>query len=66
MQDEAPTNLKVAERIARILADSRIPVLVIGAVAFAAHRYVRFTEETAAGSPTRTSSSCSGGIPRWI
>jgi hypothetical protein len=45
MQDEAPTNLQVAERIARILADSHIPVLVIGAVALAAHRYVRFTED---------------------
>lgn len=45
MQEEAPTNLQVAERIARMLADSRIPVLVIGAVALAAHRYVRFTED---------------------
>ena len=45
MQDEPPTNLQVADRIARMLADSRIPVVVIGAVALAAHRYVRFTED---------------------
>ncbi len=45
MQDEAPTNLQVADRIARMLADSRIPVVVIGAIALAAHRYVRFTED---------------------
>ena len=45
MQEEAPTNLQVAERIARMPEDSRITVLVISAVAIAAHRYVRFTED---------------------
>lgn len=38
-------NLRVAERVAAILASHRIPAVVIGAVALAAHRYVRFTED---------------------
>jgi hypothetical protein len=45
MQDGESTNLQVAERIARMLAGFNIPVVVIGAVALAAHRYVRFTED---------------------
>lgn len=45
MHDGEPTNLQVAERIAGMLAGSNIPVVVIGAVALAAHRYVRFTED---------------------
>jgi hypothetical protein len=45
MQDEAQTNLQVADRIAGMLAASNVPVVVIGAVALAAHRYVRFTED---------------------
>lgn len=45
MQDEASTNLQVADRIAGMLAALDIPVVVIGAVALAAHRYVRFTED---------------------
>jgi hypothetical protein len=45
MQDEAPSNLQVAEHVARMLSDSDTPALVIGAVALAAHRYVRFTED---------------------
>ncbi len=45
MADEVGENLLVAERIAGLLADLDIPVVVIGAVALAAHRYVRFTED---------------------
>ena len=45
MQDEAPTNLQVADQIAGMLATLNVPVVVIGAVALAAHRYVRFTED---------------------
>lgn len=36
-------NLDEAERIAELLAREGLEVLVIGAVALAAHRYVRFT-----------------------
>ncbi len=45
MHDENLSNLEVAERIAGMLADSDVPVVVIGAIALAAHRYVRFTED---------------------
>jgi hypothetical protein len=45
MQEGESTNLQVAERIAGMLAGFNIPVVVIGAVALAAHRYVRFTED---------------------
>lgn len=45
MHDEAPGNLQVADRIAGMLAASNVPFVVIGAVALAAHRYVRFTED---------------------
>lgn len=45
MHEENTGNLDVAERIAGMLADSDIPVVVIGAIALAAHRYVRFTED---------------------
>lgn len=45
MPEEESTNLQVAERIATILAELEIAVVVIGAVALAAHRYVRFTED---------------------
>ena len=45
MQEGDSTNLQVAERIAGLLAGFGIPVVVIGAVALAAHRYVRFTED---------------------
>jgi hypothetical protein len=37
--------LAAAERIAARLADRRIPAVVIGATALAAHRYVRHTED---------------------
>lgn len=45
MSDEAQTNLQVADRIAGMLSACNVPVVVIGAVALAAHRYVRFTED---------------------
>ena len=45
MSDYVAENLRVAERIAELLDDLAIPVVVIGAVALAAHRYVRFTED---------------------
>ena len=45
MSGNEPTNLQVASRIAGILAASDVPFVVIGAVALAAHRYVRFTED---------------------
>lgn len=45
MQDNHPANLQVAEEIAAILGEFMLPVVVIGAVALAAHRYPRFTED---------------------
>ncbi len=45
MSDHAETNLAVAEQIASLLSDRELPFVVIGAVALAAHRYVRFTED---------------------
>lgn len=45
MREVPPTNLHVAERIAAILGESKLPVVVIGAIALAAHRYPRFTED---------------------
>ena len=69
-------NLQVAERIAALLAERHVPVVLIGAVALAAHRYVRFLERelnrrkrriqrskfTPHGSNcrTRSSSACCG------
>ena len=43
MMLDAGANLVEADRIATILASCQVPVLVIGAVALAAHRYVRAT-----------------------
>jgi len=45
MADKPPANLQAAERIASMLGASSHPVVVIGAVALAAHRYPRFTED---------------------
>ena len=45
MSEQMETNLEVAERIAALLASRELPSVVIGAVALAAHRYVRFTED---------------------
>lgn len=44
MPDDAEINLEVAERIGRMLAGRNLSFVVIGAVALAAHRYIRFTE----------------------
>lgn len=43
--DQPTTNLAVAEKVASLLASHGTPCLVIGAVALAAHRYVRYTED---------------------
>ena len=45
MSDQDEANLLVAERIAALLATRNIPVVVIGAIALAAHGYIRFTED---------------------
>lgn len=45
MQGEGETNIQVAERITGMLAQAGVQAVVIGAVALAAHRYVRFTED---------------------
>lgn len=45
MPDKPPANLQAAERVASLLGASSLPVVVIGAVALAAHRYPRFTED---------------------
>jgi len=44
------TNLDVAERVASIFAEQGVSCLVIGAVAMAAHRYVRYTEDIDLGT----------------
>jgi len=43
MSDDMDDNLREAERIAAILEEEGVPVVVIGAVALAAHQYVRST-----------------------
>lgn len=45
MAGHPETNLEVAERIGRMLDERKLPFVVIGAVALAAHRYIRFTED---------------------
>lgn len=42
---DAESNLQAAERVANLLAGNNVPAVVIGAVALAAHRYVRHTED---------------------
>ncbi len=42
---DAESNLQAAERVVSLLAANGIPAVVIGAVALAAHRYVRHTED---------------------
>jgi hypothetical protein len=37
--------LVTAENVATLLAESGVPALVIGAIALAAHRYIRFTQD---------------------
>lgn len=45
MHADIDENLREAERIASLLTTEGLPVLVIGAAALAAHRYVRFTQD---------------------
>lgn len=45
MENDPQSILDVAERIGGMIAARNLPVLVIGAVALAAHRYVRFTKD---------------------
>lgn len=45
MSGDMDDNLNEAERIAGLLAGEGLEVVVIGAVALAAHRYVRFTHD---------------------
>lgn len=42
---DAESNLRAAERVASLLVENGVPAVVIGAVAMAAHRYVRHTED---------------------
>ena len=42
---DANRNLQAAERVARLLSENGVSAVVIGAVALAAHRYVRNTED---------------------
>ena len=42
---DAGKNLQAAERVAALLVENGVPAVVIGAVALAAHRYVRHTED---------------------
>jgi hypothetical protein len=43
--DAAESNLRAAERVASLLVGNGVPAVVIGGVALAAHRYVRYTED---------------------
>jgi hypothetical protein len=45
MPDDAERNLQAAERVTELLIANGAPAMVIGAVALAAHRYVRHTED---------------------
>ena len=42
---DAESNLRAAEHVASLLAANDVPAVVIGAVALAAYRYVRHTED---------------------
>lgn len=42
---DAESNLRAAEHIVSLLVENGVPAVVIGAVAMAAHRYVRHTED---------------------
>jgi hypothetical protein len=46
---DAESNLQAAERVACLLVENGAPAVVIGAVALAAHRYVRHTEDIGLG-----------------
>ncbi len=45
MSGTSDKSLQEAERIACLLAEHNLPTVVIGAVALAAHHYIRFTED---------------------
>ena len=45
MPGNPEANLEVAERIGRLLDERNLSFVLIGAVALAAHRYIRFTED---------------------
>ena len=45
MRTPQETNIEVAEKIGIMLSERNLPAVVIGAVALAAHRYIRFTED---------------------
>lgn len=49
MHADIDQNLREAERIAALLLAEGLPVVVIGAIALAAHRYVRFTQDVDLG-----------------
>lgn len=49
MSGDMDDNLNEAERIAALIAGEGLEVVVIGAVALAAHRYVRFTHDVDLG-----------------
>lgn len=49
MPADIDQNLREAERIAALLLTEGVPVVVIGAVALAAHHYVRFTQDVDLG-----------------
>jgi hypothetical protein len=42
---DAESNLQAAERVVSLLGENGVPAVVIGAVALAAYRYVRHTED---------------------
>ena len=42
---DAESNLRAAGRVVSLLGENGVPAVVIGAVALAAHRYVRHTKD---------------------
>ncbi|MDF1739641.1 MAG: hypothetical protein P1U86_10815 [Verrucomicrobiales bacterium] len=49
---EAEANLHAAEKVAAILEEFQVEAIVIGAIALAAHRYIRYTEDIDLGVNT--------------
>ena len=65
---EAESNLRAAERVVSLLAEHGVPAVVIGAVALAAHRYVRHNEDIDLGAKqlrTLTLTGCDLSEKRW-
>jgi hypothetical protein len=52
MENQIRQTIREAEKIGAILADKGIPVIIIGAIALAAHRYVRATRDVDLGVNT--------------